>query len=63
MSEKKLLRNIGEIDDKFIEESAPKRKDKISIYNKVLQETGLIEIKHYRDELGHTRNIYKIKCI
>jgi len=37
--------------------------DKISIYNKVLQETGLIEIKHYRDELGHTRNIYKIKCI
>lgn len=37
--------------------------DKISNYNKILQDRGLIEIKHYRDELGHTRNIYKIKCI
>jgi len=41
MSEKKLLRNIGEIDDKFIEESAPKRKDKISIYKWVGVAAGI----------------------
>ena len=33
--------------------------DKISSYNKKLKEKGLIIITTYRDELGHTRNIYK----
>jgi len=33
--------------------------DKISSYNKKLKEMGLISITTYRDELGHTRNIYK----
>ncbi len=33
--------------------------DKISSYNKKLKEKGLISITTYRDELGHTRNIYK----
>jgi hypothetical protein len=32
--------------------------DKISSYNKLLVERGYISIKKYRDELGHTRNIY-----
>lgn len=33
--------------------------DKISSYNAKLKEQGLITITTYRDELGHTRNIYK----
>ena len=33
---------------------------KVSAYNKLLQEQGLIQITKYRDELGHTRNIYKL---
>lgn len=33
--------------------------DKISSYNTKLKEQGLITITTYRDELGHTRNIYK----
>lgn len=32
--------------------------DKISSYNSKLKEQGLITIITYRDELGHTRNIY-----
>lgn len=32
--------------------------DKISTYNNKLKEQGLISITTYRDELGHTRNIY-----
>lgn len=32
--------------------------DKISEYNNKLKEQGLITIKSYTDELGHTRNIY-----
>ena len=32
--------------------------DKISSYNSKLKEQGLITITVYRDELGHTRNIY-----
>lgn len=32
--------------------------DKISSYNKILKDRGFITIKVYRDELGHTRNIY-----
>lgn len=34
--------------------------DKISNYNKRLKEQGFISITQYRDELGHTRNVYKI---
>lgn len=30
----------------------------ISKYNKLLIDRGIITIKQYRDELGHTRNIY-----
>lgn len=33
--------------------------DKISSYNKKLKQQGFISIEQYRDELGHTRNIYK----
>ena len=33
--------------------------DKISSYNKMLKENGFISIEKYRDELGHTRNVYK----
>ena len=33
--------------------------DKISRYNKILKESGFISIEKYRDELGHTRNVYK----
>jgi len=32
--------------------------DKISSYNNKLKEYGLISITTYRDELGHTRNVY-----
>lgn len=32
--------------------------NKILNYNKLLLEAGFISIKKYRDELGHTRNIY-----
>ena len=32
--------------------------DKISSYNSKLKEQGLITITTYRDELGHSRNIY-----
>ena len=34
--------------------------DKISYYNKILKENDLISISTYRDEQGHTRNIYKL---
>lgn len=34
--------------------------DKISSYNNKLKENGFISITTYRDELGHSRNIYKI---
>ena len=33
--------------------------DKISTYNNKLKKQGLILITPYKDELGHTRNIYK----
>ena len=37
--------------------------DKISTYNNKLKKQGLILITPYKDELGHTRNIYKtIEC-
>lgn len=32
--------------------------DKLSQYNELLVSKGIIKIKKYRDELGHTRNIY-----
>lgn len=32
--------------------------DRVSSYNKLLTEKGLIKIEKYRDELGHTRNKY-----
>ncbi len=35
-----------------------KQLDKISSYNKKLLANGFISISPYRDELGHTRNIY-----
>lgn len=34
--------------------------DKISSYNSLLKENGLISIVTYRDEQGHTRNSYSI---
>lgn len=34
--------------------------DKISNYNRILKEKGFISIITYRDEQGHTRNIYNI---
>ena len=33
---------------------------KLSNYNNILKSQGIVSIKKYRDELGHTRNIYKI---
>ncbi len=32
--------------------------DRVSSYNKLLTEKGMIKIEKYRDELGHTRNKY-----
>lgn len=32
--------------------------DKISTYNNILKKEGFISITSYKDELGHTRNIY-----
>ena len=37
-----------------------KQIDKISTYNNKLKEQGFITIMNYRDDLGHTRNIYNI---
>ena len=37
--------------------------DKISSYNNKLRKEGLITILSYRDELGHTRNIYNTSYI
>ena len=33
---------------------------KVSLYNSILVDNNIIEINKYRDELGHTRNIYSV---
>lgn len=35
---------------------------KISEYNRLLQERGIINIKKWRDDNGHERNTYTINC-
>lgn len=34
--------------------------DKLTKYNKILTENNIIKIEKYRDDLGHTRNRYKL---
>lgn len=53
---KQFLRAVG------YKDTANNYISKISEYNRLLQERGIINIKKWRDDNGHERNTYTINC-